>query len=471
MSQSPAELSSSSQSALQTPPRLPAGAVLGFGIAMLAVAAWSGWTGNVVPLAALTGAAAAVVIVWLGPLVAFPFYFATWFGTGLFMPGIPVSLNRVMAGVFVLSWLVWIAKGGKPRFTGAVMFGLLAVLTVWAVGTGLMWRAAGASPSIQQLAYLAASLALSSAIHSRADLARLTAVMVAIGCAINSVGLAEFIVGYDLFPQFSDHRMVAWDLRINGIAPNAIVFAFTCVWLLPWALWLHMQSHTRVGRWLALLAFAYLAMLSLMTFNRQTPLIVAAMVGVGLLLVRYPWRGALIVACAALAIAVAPFVVGRIADRLVQLGGDGAPDISLMIRRDKVLVALEVVRAHPWTGIGLDNFKDHWWEHRPRGELYQIHTDMARPQYIDLGWLQVLTETGIIGAALLLATLAAAMALWLAAWSRAHEPWVRNGLVAVLMLFIQLGLSMMVQDTFFNAWTYLAFGMLAVMVRFAREEG
>jgi hypothetical protein len=47
---------------------------------------------------------------------------------------------------------------------------------------------------------------------------------------------------------------------------------------------------------------------------------------------------------------------------------------------------------------------------------------------------------------------------------------VQNALVAVLMLFIQLGVSMMVQDTFFTAWTYLSFALLAVMVRFAREQ-
>jgi O-antigen ligase len=294
--------------------------------------------------------------------------------------------------------------------------------------------------------------------------------MVGIGCVINSAGLAEFILRRDLFSQFSDHRMVAWDLRINGIAPNAIVFAFTSVWLLPWALWLHLESRTRLARTLALVAFAYLAMLSVLTFNRQTPLIIAAMLGVGLLLVRTPWRGVLIVVCGGLALAAAPFIVGRITERLAQLGNEGAPDISLMIRRDKVLVAREMIRAHPWTGIGLNNFKDHWWEHRPTGELYQIHTDMARPQYIDLGWLQIVTETGFIGLALLLATLTAAAMAWWTAWRRARERWVQNALVAVLMLFIQLGVSMMVQDTFFTAWTYLSFAMLAVMVRFAREE-
>jgi len=440
------------------------------GVASVTLALWCGMTGSILPLALLVAIGVAGVLVWLGPLVTFPLYFATWFGTGLFVAGIPVSLNRMMAGLFFISWLVWLARGGKPRIRAPLVFVLLGLLTLWAVGTGLLWLAPGAAASIQQLGYFAAALALASVIRTRGELMRLVAVMVATACAINSVGLAEFILRRDLFPQFSDHTMVAWDLRINGIAPNAIVFAFTCVWLLPWALWLHIESKSAAGRWLALGAFAYLATLSLLTFNRQTPLILAAMVGVGLLLVRYRWRWALIGICAAFIVALAPFVVGRIIDRIGQLGRDGAPDISLMIRRDKVLVAFEVIEQHPWTGIGLNNFKDVWWEYRPRGELYQIHTDMARPQYIDLGWLQILTETGIIGLGLLLATLAAAMALWLAAWHRAQDQWVRNGLVAVLMLFVQLALSMMVQDTFFNAWTYLTFGMLAVMSGMARRS-
>jgi len=437
----------------------------------VALAAVSAWWADIRMLAAVTGLSLAVWLIWLGPHFTFPLYFATWFGTGLFIPGLPVSLNRTMAALFILSWGIWLLKGGRPRLRPWLLWTALGFLTLWAVAIGLLGRVPVASPSVQQLAYLAPAFALATPIHTRDQLQRLAAVMVAIGCVINTAGLAEFILRRDLFSQFSDHRMVSWDLRINGIAPNAIVFAFTCVWLIPWALWLHIESRSPFARWLALAAFAYLATLSLLTFNRQTPLILAAMLGVGLLLVRYPWRGTLIAVCAALFVIVAPLVIGRIVERVSQLGGDGPPDISLMIRRDKVLVAREIIDAHPWTGIGLNNFKDHWWEHRPHGQLYQIHTDMARPQYIDLGWLQILTETGIIGLALLLVTLATAAMTWLHAWRRARDHRaLRNGLVAVLMLFIQLAVSMMVQDTFFTPWTYLAFALLVAMTSLPAKQ-
>ena len=104
-----------------------------------------------------------------------------------------------------------------------------------------------------------------------------------------------------------------------------------------------------------------------------------------------------------------------------------------------------------------------WWEWREVGTLYVIHTQKEHKHYVDLGYLQIVTETGIVGGALFVALMMATLWRWLAALrsAAADEDTARyHVLLAVGMGFVQLALSMLLQDTFFTPHTYLLFGLM-----------
>jgi len=419
----------------------------------------------------LIAAVAGTMLVLSGPKVTFPLYFATWFTYGIPLPGLPITLNQLLGAAFLGSWVVsWINRGIRvPMSPG---FLLLGFYTIYAVMVGIIHLADGAPISYQQALYFLTAVAVFSVYRGRDELLKLLGIMVAISCAILSVGLFEFILRRDIAPQFSDHTMHANNIRINGIARNAIQYGYQCTFVLPWALLIFLESRSpRAKKW-ALAALMFCATLAVMTFNRQTPIIIAAMFAGGLLWMRYKHRVRLAVGLAAAGVLVAPYFLWKIIQRVIDLGGTGRPDMSFMIRHDKYLTTLEMMRDYPLFGIGLNNFKDMWWDYRPVGDTYVIHFEKNYQHFIDLGYLQIITETGIVGVGLFLLVIACALVAWISGWKRACQlpgSFERNFLAVVGMGFIQLMISMLVQDTFFVPQTYLLFALLYVALAMVKR--
>lgn len=429
-------------------------------LGLLAVAAAQADAQRWLMLAALLPVAAGIVAA--GPMVALPLYFATWFGAGVELPGLPVSVNRVAALLLVLSLGVQFLRRPARLVPSSTMV-LLAALTLYAVVGGLLMKAPGAEPSIQQVIYLGVALLVAMWLSSARQVLALAAILLGITTVLSSLGLVEFVLQRDLFAALSDHRNVAPDLRINGLSRNAIQFAFNAAWVMPWAMVLAVESRRWWTRALAVGALLFLIAVSLLTYNRQTPIIVALMLGAGVVLLRSPWRVWLIGGMALVGVAVAPVVIDKVAARFVEVGSSGRPDVSYAIRRDKARVAMHIIRERPWFGIGLNNFKDVWWDWREVGTLYVIHTQKEHKHYVDLGYLQIVTETGLVGAALFVVLMMAALWRWMAALRSAagDDDTARYHVVlAVGMGFVQLALSMLLQDTFFTPHTYLLFGLL-----------
>ncbi|MBI5154799.1 O-antigen ligase family protein [Candidatus Poribacteria bacterium] len=421
----------------------------------------------------LMGAVACGAIVLLGgPGLTFPLYFCTWFGSAIPFPGLPLSLNKLLATAFALSWIVSLSRRHlRLPNTPAVYF--LVAFTIYAVMTGILFKVPGAPLGFQQLVYLFVGLAVASTWRVREDFMRLAGLMVALTCLIHSVGLFEFLVGRDLFPEFSDFvARKEEQLRINGIAKNAIYFAFTAAWALPWALFLHIESKSARVRFFSLAGLVYLISLCLMTYNRQTPFIIGIMLAVGLVLVSYRYRAALAIVMILGAAAVSPLVVARIAERISDIGSEGRPDASFAIRYDKYLAAREMIPGHLWFGIGLNNFKDIWWNYRVPGEMYIIHYERLFKHYIDMGYLEILTETGLVG--LVMFTLLM-VSTWIAWWRlyrrarRLRDTFYRNALAAAAMGLAQLQASLVIQDTFFVPQTYLLFGLFFALMMMTRR--
>lgn len=420
----------------------------------------------------VAGGCVVMALAWLGPRVTLPLYFATWFGTAIHLGGVPVSLNRVFAAAFLVSAVAHLIRR-RFRVPFALPVLMLAVLTLYAVGMGIAKKPAGAPASIQQIFYVAAGLLAASHFRTREDFARLAGAIVAVTCALSAFGLAEFVLRRDLFPQFSDNTLHAHSLRINGISRNAIQFAFNACWAMPWALFLFAESRTAARRRLALAALAFLAVLALLTFNRQTPFIVAGMMAVGLFFLRAKGRGRIAAFLVLCGLALAPFVATRLVARFQGDADHGSRDISLAGRVDKIGIASNMIRDEPWFGVGLDNFKFHWYERRTVGEQFRLHFDKGTPQYVDLGYLQIVTETGIVGACMFALLIASSFALWLRGRRRAQalpDTFVFNAHAALAMGFAQLLASMAIQDTFFMPHTYLLFGLLFAAAMIAKDE-
>lgn len=88
--------------------------------------------------------------------------------------------------------------------------------------------------------------------------------------------------------------------------------------------------------------------------------------------------------------------------------------------------ASEAARAHPWFGVGMENFKkidpptvQRWVE--ARGAQYVPEHYRANPHAHSL-YLNLLAERGLVGAALALLPMFAGLALLLMRWPRAREP-------------------------------------------------
>lgn len=412
-----------------------------------------------------------MALVWLGPKITFPLYFATWFSTAIPAVVVPISLNRALAILFVVSWLAHITKFPVrfPTFSGAF---LLFLLTVYAVALNIIMKDADSPASIQQVVYFFIGIGVFSVYRTREAFVRLLWVFLLISTAITSIGALEFIFRVQLFSQFSETTLSDGNFRINGISKNAIQYAFNATWVIPAVLFLHLQTPSKFLRTLTMVVILFLITCCLITFNRQTPIILGSMLFVGTLLIRYKYRTRLLVMFFLLASLVTPFVVGKILERYNNIGG-GRPDVSIAVRYDKFLVAREIMKDHWLLGIGINNFQDYWFEYKPKGELYQIHTDPEHEYYIDLGYVQLFTETGAVGTVLFLLILGLSLIAWLNAYraSLRHEDSTHTNLFAFLaMNFVQLLMSMLIQDTFFTPHTYLLFFLFFLALTFVSQE-
>ncbi len=421
----------------------------------------------------LIGMTAVAVLVAAGPRLTMPLYFATWFcGSAIVAMGSPVSLNRVAAASFLISSVVFFLR--RPfRVPPVAPVLLLVALTVHAVATGLLKKPPGEPASVQQLFYLATALLVASAFRTREDFRRLVAALIAIACALTSVGLAEFVYRGDLFSQFSDTRFFSNNVRINGVSKNAIQYAFNACWAVPWAVFAAAEAKSRRGRFLAMLCLLMLIVASILTANRQTPVIIAAIMIPTLLFLRSPVRRRLVLLTVAGAILLSPYIAYKMVDRFRGLEIYGARDVSIAQREDKFKIAMNIFAENPWAGIGLDNYKFYWYEKRTIGDYYRIHFEMGTQQYIDLGYVQILTETGIAGFAMFLLLGATSFAVWRRCRIRAANPadtFVTNGLAAAAGGFAQLVVSLLVQDTLFFPHTFLLFGLFFCLVAISRSE-
>ncbi len=419
---------------------------------------------------AVAGAVAALLAIFLGGTrVCYPLYFAGLVGTPLVLPGIPVSLNQGLAAILFGAFCVDLLKH-DVRLRWSIPLGVFLAFQAYYIPAAIILRPEGADLPDHQIFYILLTLIVVLLYWKRERIHFLVQAMVFLSfLLIVPPGLIEFALGVDVTPS----GITGATDRIDGLAKDSIQYSFTALWSMALALFLFVEARNPFSKLTYGTIALSLAFVALITLNRQTPALLAGMIVVFLLLIRYRWRPLLIGALVLAAAAVSPLVVMQVVERFTTARAI-LMDHSLTMRHDKAQIAREMIAAHPVTGVGHNHFRHLWRQYTPLGgRLYVMHESMVEEHYIDLGYLQIVTEYGILGALIFLILIVSCFIYWyrLYKWSlRFPGTWHTNYLAAMAALFAQLLLSLLLQDTFTIPRTYILFGLLFAALPIVEAE-
>ncbi|MDX2175509.1 MAG: O-antigen ligase family protein [Candidatus Sumerlaeia bacterium] len=415
-----------------------------------------------------------VGVMLLGTAVTLPLYLLTTFGGEILLPGLPVSLNRLAAVFFLASALIELyLRGWHGRITAPMV--AFAAFHAYFLSMAVVKRPEGAALYYQPVLYFFLLLVLAGRFHERMRRRRLLQFTLGIAFAMGLVGLAEFALGLDFrtLPRY----VTAWNgtPRINGMAKDSIQFGFINSYFALMGLYLLTTTVSKHLRLVYSGIVLVLAVASVLTLNRQTPFILGGMVAVFIALCRWEHRRLLAGGVLATALLLAPVVGVKLLERF-QRAQSVRLDASLAQRHDNLTIAIEMVKANPLTGIG-HNYYDHFWkQYRPVGETFAIQDTWQERFYIDLGYVQMITEYGLAGVSLWLLFVASLAWTWFRAYRTAKALDDResiNLLAALAALVAQVAVTMLMQDTFGTIRTYLLIGVLLGVAetvrRLARE--
>jgi O-antigen ligase len=220
--------------------------------------------------------------------------------------------------------------------------------------------------------------------------------------ALTSVGLG--VLGVTSAPA-----MLAFGApTFSGAEGDANVFAAAIVAAIPLAGGLFLALRRPTGRTgLVLIAVALAA--ALLASGSRGAIVAAAVAGVcALILLRQHRRYLALLLVFLLACTIALPVTRERFGELAAGGSAGRDDLSR--------IALRIARDHPIVGVGLNDFRAENPRYvREPGELDDIELITDQPQVVHNTYLEVLTEMGVVGLALLLTIAATSVrAGWLA---------------------------------------------------------
>lgn len=344
-------------------------------------------------------------LILLGPLVAFLLYWAT---TYLIVNplAIPVSLNQIFGVLFFMSWAWWMLLG-QGRWPATRWLAVLAAFFAFCFASAAFGDSTelGLVFARQVATYFLLILALATLLHTRRRVQTVIWIVIIFAALSALVGLVEYITSMEILQAHRNMnkvwlmpRLFSGQVRINGTLPNSIVFATFGLFALPFCYFVSTESRSVNVRLFVLLISLLVALTALLTHNRQTILQLGVVFILMLFLFRSRYRifFALVVG---LAIAImAPIVLGTTLQRLQQ--GATGWDPSVIERRDKIMISAEILRQKPLFGVGLGSFPKSWDDYIVAGQLMWLFLEHTEPQYPDMGYMQLLAETGAVGFAL-----------------------------------------------------------------------
>jgi putative inorganic carbon (hco3(-)) transporter len=185
------------------------------------------------------------------------------------------------------------------------------------------------------------------------------------------------------------------DVRISGPIGDPNFYAQWMVLLIPLAIDRFHDENSRMLRLVAAGATATYAAVVVITFSRGA--LVALVVVVGLMMLRYPPKRSTVAAVLALGFLSLPLLPPGYVDRMVALTDLGGVDIgtdpSLRAREVEVTVATQMFLDNPLSGIGYGNFLTTYESYaRPLGIEQRNKPREAHNLY-----LETAAETGVPG--------------------------------------------------------------------------
>ena len=396
----------------------------------------------------------------LGPYVGFTLYFATTFVKGIPLPIIPFSLNQIAGVVFIISWLNYFWRGKTERIRSPLLPALSLMTLYFAINalTGESFEG-GVSYFRFLFVYFVLCLFLSSMMMNKRAADTVLWIILILTFLSSLVGVAEIVLQRDVFG--SSRGVWQGMFRINGLAPNAIYFGYNLLFAFPFGYYLFISHKERLSGWIALWLSLFIVFLSLFTFNRQTIIIIAFTFFLVALLFRDVYSRTLLIGLAIAGIIILPFVAGRLVSRLATLG-DITRDFSYMQRRDSFLIACEMLKKKPLTGVGLGSYHKVWEEYYPENTQVAQYLPGAE-KYPDLGYMQVLTEGGIIGFMLFIYALFTFLKYLITmrrdALHKGENDWAHfiGSIIVGFLIFILLTFT---QDTFLYARVWFFYGIV-----------
>lgn len=414
------------------------------------------------PIAGAMGALA--LVVFGGTRLCLPLYFCTTFTEQLVLPGIPFSLNKALAGTLLLALIVDVLKT-RPRIRWGWPQFFFILFQLYYIPLAIIKHPPNGDYPTQTVFYMLLTFAAALLFWQERWLRWMILAMTTITVFMAVIpGMLELAVRQNVTVSGLSGPLD----RLNGLAKNAIVFGYGLIYAVPFVFLAAVQSRRLPLQALCLGIILTFVLLAFATGNRQTPIILAGVLVVQLFFLRHPARRTLATLVIVGVLATAPFVAGKMIARYTSVTGL-KKDFSLTIRRDKLLVAWNAFLSDPWFGIGNDYYKDTWRKYLPKGEMHLLQYQGAIRQNIDSGYVQILTEYGIVGSTIVFFMIVSSFVFWLRMYRQSlglDDPFWTNYLAAIAAMFAAFLVSLFIQDNLMTPRTFLLFGLL-----FATKEG
>ncbi len=420
---------------------------------LLALALLSSYFCAALPLPQLTGGLAALVLFVLmvrRPVLGVALVCALLPLEGIAFGMLAMTEVRLAAILAFAAWVLHLLVYGKPLRINLTLR-LAGLLVLWA-GISLLWvqQPLPTAAYLTLLQLLLLALLVINAIEDERDYR-----LVCWALVLGAVASAPLAIGTIVANALERARVYE--------AQNANAFAVTVALAMIAGLYLCTRRDSRWStRALAFLLTCGLAVPQIMAQSRSTWIGLAAAIGYYIYRTERRWRNLMAVGltgCAAVAVIFASGMVSMtLVDRamgLVSLRDRGSD------RFDIWMVAVDVIRERPLLGAGFTQFHEVYNRHRARTPA--IRRDLAPNRDAHNLFISITAELGLVGLALLVATL-------LAAWREEHlparaSPWVSGSLLAFLVFFSLGGTSYLTK----MFWIILALAVKARTLA-ARED-
>lgn len=399
----------------------------------------------------------------LGAYAAFVFLVALVFSTRLEAQfSLPkLLIIRIFTSIFAGVWLVRFSRDGTRRLPRAVGVAVAALGLWWVLSTltavhpptalnGAHGRYNGLWTQLMALSFF---LIAASSRFGVADVERLTKCLVAALALAASYALVQF-AGWD---------PIAWPgQRSASTIGNPVVLAAVLGLALPFALvflLLAGKAGQRVA-WTGVLAILLAGSISTLSRGPLAASAAALMLVLSGVAWEHRQRISRWLVLGVVVVATIGLVVGyrQVIQTRESLTGARAAETerTLLDRFNTYAVAIQIVRDHPITGVGPENFSVVYPRYRS-AESERLTPDVL-PTMVHNGYLQAAATTGIPGLLAYLVLIASVLIVLVRRWAATHERRERW----LILAFIAAVVGYLIQDL--SGWLEISLSALFWLV-------